>query len=166
MALLFAYMTLMPGQSQHKRCMVGVETTALLHGAAEINVSYRINGHWSATGGFSIPYRNYLNERSILETEHDGEFASGYSIPQAEDIHCERMMFSYWAKETFLGPYISLGIQTGSHSGTDIINEAGFSCPVWKGLSITTALRTPLIQSMTSGTFSTRNIKLSINYIF
>ena len=166
MALLFAYMSLLTGQSQHKKCMAGIDIPSILQGSAEINISYRINSHWSTTGEVSFPYGSYLKGPSILEKEHDAEFSSGHNIPQVSDVHCERLIFSFWTKETFHGPYISIGIQSGSRSGTEIVNEAGIAVPVWKNINISTALRTHLIQSIVSGSLSTDNLKISINYTF
>lgn len=162
MALLFSFMVIQPCPCQEKSCMVGVDMVSFIRRSACIDISYGFNEHWSATGEASVSYESLIRKKSALEQEHDAEFTNMTSLPQHLHHVRSSAMIRYWPRSAFLGPYISVGLQ--SDSNIDFITEAGYSIPIWKGISLSTAVRIPIIQSMNQGHFDAGNIRIGLQY--
>ena len=162
MALLFSFIVVQPCPCQEKSCMVGVDLVSFTHGSACIDVSYGFNEHWSATGEASVSFERLMRKKSALEQEHDAEFTSTSSLPLTSHHIRSNAIISYWPSSVFRGPYISVGIQ--KDISTDIITEAGYIIPIWKGISLSTALRVPLIHAMNQEDRNANNIRVSILY--
>ena len=162
MALVFSFIVIQPCPCQEKSCMVGVDLTSFIRGYTCINVSYGFHEHWSATGEAAIPYGRLIFRKSALEQEHDAEFTSTTSLPLDSHHVSSSAMISYWPTSVFHGPYISVGIQADNR--TDMITEAGYIIPIWKGVCLSTAVRVPMMHTMNQEHLNASNIKISILY--
>jgi hypothetical protein len=142
MALLFSFIAAQPCPCQEKSCMVGVDFASSARGSACVSACYSFNRHWSSKGEVSITYGRLAHEKSPLEQEHDAEFgiSTNTSGERGTISHCA--IFTYWPYEAFSGPYISIGTQ--SYRGIDIITEAGYMIPIWRGISLSTSVRVPM----------------------
>ena len=158
MALLFSFMVIQPCPCQEKSCMVGVDLVSFIRRSACIDISYGFNEHWSATGEAAVSFGILIRKTSALEQEHDAEFTSTSSLPPDSHHVRSSAIISYWPRSTFLGPYISVGVQSDRY--IDFITEAGYIIPVWKGISLSTAFRIPIIHN----DFDTGNIRIGLHY--
>lgn len=166
MALLFSYALAQPCLSQEKHCTVGMNLTSFLQNAVEVSVSYGFAEHWSMTGGTAVSYKGITRKESSAEQKHEGEFLNNTLLPQTEDLHCERILFSFWPAGTHDGIHFSAGVQSGSSSGFDIITAAGYSFEIWRSLQMTASLQIPILEGIKEKNISTRNIKVGIQYKF
>ena len=162
MALIFSFATIQPCPCQEKSCMVGVDFVSLTHGSACVNISHAFHEHWSVTGEASLSYNKLRRKKSTLEQEHDAEFTSS-SSSHTHHVHSS-VMISYWLSDTFIGPYISVGVQSGSK--TDIITETGYFMPIWKGLCLSTSVRAAISESAKEQFKGIENIRLGLHYKF
>lgn len=162
MALLFSLIASQPCPCQEKSCMVGVDLTSFLCKWACVDVSYGFYEHWSVTGEVSFSYRRLIREKSALEQEHDAEFTTTPSLPLDSHHVRSSALIRYWPRSTFRGPYIAIGAQADSH--IDIITEAGYFIPIWNGISLSTAVRIPIIHSMNMDHFDACNIRIGLHY--
>ena len=166
MVLLFSYALAQPAQCQEKSFMAGLELTSFLRGSAEACIRYSFAKHWSVSGEASISYNGLTRRKSSIEQEHDGEFTSPVPLSKDPDMHCERILFSCWPTESFKGFSLSAGVQSGSSTGMDIITEAAYTVEIWKGLSLSTGIRIPVLAGIRNGKISAENIRAGINYRF
>lgn len=166
MILLFAYAVVRPCQSQERNCMAGIDLTSFLRRSATVNVYYGFSRHWSAAFEASISYNGISRKKSDTELEHSGEFSHSTSVGPDRDHHAERLLFSWWPSQTLQGFSLSAGIQSGSHSGFDILTEAGYTIGIWKGLCISAGIRIPLLEGIRERNINARSIKAGIHYRF
>jgi hypothetical protein len=166
MALLFSYALVQPCQSQEKHFTAGVNLTSFLQNSVEVSVSYGFAEHWSITGETDVSYKGIMRKESSAEQKHEGEFINNTMLPQSADLHCERIIFSFWPVRTLDGIHFSAGVQSGSSSGTDIITAAGYSFEVWRSLHMSASIQIPILEGIREKNISTRNIKVGIQYRF
>ena len=157
MALLFSFIAAQSCPCQEKSCMVGVDFTSSARGSACVSACYSFNRHWSSKGEVSIAYNRLAHEKSMLEQEHDAEFGISTTTSGKRGTISHSAMFTYWPIEAFCGPYISIGAL--SYCGMDIITEAGYMIPIWKGISISTSARIPM-----SLGFDASSLRIGIHY--
>lgn len=151
MALLFLLTAAQPCPCQEKSCMVGIDLTSFTRSSACISASHSFGTHWSVSGEASISYKRFTREKSELEQEHDAEFSIPSTLPQDSHHARSSAIFSYWPTSAFNGAFIAVGVQ--SDLSVDIITEIGYMMPVWKGVSLSSSVRTTMIQGISSSIF-------------
>ena len=164
MALFFAFFIVQPCPCQERSGMVGVDFTSITHGYAEVQASFSFCRHWSVTGEAIIPYNKLTRTRSTLEMEHEAEFSNE---PQAQDrrrVAVTRVLMGYWPLHAFSGPHLSIGLS--SAEATDIIIEAGYMIPVWKGIRLSASISTYLLSPHAEGYAASSSIKVGVHYKF
>lgn len=166
MTVLFLYVAGRTCQGQEKNCMAGIELTSFLHGSTTVSICYGFSRHWSAAIEGSISYDSLLREKSETELEHSGEFSHGVIRDLDQDQHAERAIFSWWPSQVMQGFSLSAGIQSGLHSGCDILIETGYTVNIWKGLCISAGIRIPLLKGTVRGIINAHNIRTCIQYRF
>ena len=164
MALFFAFFITQPCPCQERSGMVGADFSSVTHGCAELEVSFSFAGHWSVTGEAVIPYNKFTRSRSTLEMEHEAEFTD---MSQTQDGRCvsgARVLMSYWPLNAFSGPNLSIGLS--SLGTTDVIIEAGYMIPVWKGIRLSASISTYLLSPHAEGYAASSSIKVGVHYKF
>lgn len=164
MALVFSSLAAIPGLCQETSGMAGISLSSIIYGCLEGSASYAFGRHWSVSGEGAINCHDLMQEKSDMESEHDSEFKTTFTLPQSSWTSCSRIIFSYWPIEAFNGPHISIGIQ--SSLLTDIVMEAGYMICLWKGLHLSTTIRVTMIQGMNQENFNTQNLRFGLHYKF
>lgn len=164
MALIFYSTAAYSCPCQDRTCMAGLELTSFIHNGIEISACFGINDHWSVTGEAIIAYNALSRRKSRAEKEHDAQFHPDQVLTAEPSETCTSALVSYWTSQIFKGPQISLGIK--SCSTVEIITEAGYMIPIWNDISISTAIRIPLFESMKNRLINTGCIKICLHYKF
>ncbi len=131
-----------------------------------LGLSHTFHGHWSAEGMFSvrIPPVPFSSEE---EEEHDKTLSGedGYGTFYAPDTEF-RIGLRFWPGKFLDGAYLEIGCLHGMSAGNDIIMEFGYAMRAWKGIGFTLGYEILLAESMKRGIFSTKGLRIGINYSF
>lgn len=163
MVFLFSLITGLHCLSQERHSIIGLDLTSFLRGSAATSIGYGFSPHWSVEGEVSFTYKRVVQTKSPVQEEHKSEFA-GTSLPTAPVLQSSRIMLSYWTRELMRGPFVSLGLQSGS--GTDIISEVGYMISLWKGMCLSIGIRIPVIRSILEEKSGAQNLRIGIHYKF
>lgn len=168
MALLLSFTMLHPCLCREKSSMAGVNLASLIRGTAEVEFCYGFSKNFSIKGEAALTYKKIIRGESQLEAEHNTGFGttedSQTDIPADTDLHNIGVLLCYWPRESFSGAHLGLGLQSGS--STDIILEAGYTIPLWKGIGLSLGIQIPLIRSLTEEHLNARYLNACINYRF
>lgn len=163
MVFLFSLITGLHCLSQERHSIIGLDLTSFLRGSAATSIGYGFSPHWSVEGEVSFTYKRVVQTKNPVQEEHKSEFA-GTSLPTAPVLQSSRIMLSYWTRELMRGPFVSLGLQSGS--GTDIISEVGYMISLWKGMCLSIGIRIPVIRSILEEKSGAQNLRIGIHYKF
>ena len=152
MALFSLYAATLPCICQTKTCMAGIDISSLLNRYVDIQVGYSFAEHWSASGEAAIAFKGHDARMTEKEREHQEEFGPAGKTVKSSTRHHESLLLHYWIQKAFKGISIGFGIQTDNQS-VHPLAQLGYTFMIWKGISISPALRTD-------------GLRIGVNYIF
>lgn len=119
--------------AQHK-ATIGLDIKGLAeNGAAEISISYDINGKWSISGLTNIEtFRKRKDPNDEYEI-HESEFGI-LRAATAPDEH-NLISVQYWVTETYEGAFVSIGCRLSSKGDIGYELDIGYNMHIWKGFS-------------------------------
>lgn len=134
--MLIIFLAIIAGSeclARHKSA-VGLDIKGLAEtGAAEISISYDINGKWSVSGLTNIETFRKRKDSDDEYDIHESEFGT-LSTATEPDEH-SIISFQYWVNETYEGAFVSIGCRLSSKGDIGYQLDIGYSMHIWKGIS-------------------------------
>lgn len=131
---------------------------------AKVTLSHMISEHWSISGTAAVSLANFKRRRGEEEQNHRNEFEQEQNMMVSRSH--TTVSISYWPISPYSGPYISAGGKILFNGKTDCTMHVGYNMKIYKGISLSVAYGTDIIDSYLSKTARGDGIEICLNFKF
>ncbi len=162
---MIAYISAYGQGNPHAKATVSIDLTGLIADRnARLGFSHGFHERWSAEGEASIQIPEARGGEE--ENGHDSMFSDNDG--NGRSVHCPelRMGVRFWPERSHKGAYLGLYCSNSLKGATDIVLGCGYALGIWNGIGFTAGYELKLIEGIRNSIFSTKGIRISINYSF
>lgn len=150
----------------HCRCLSGIDLSDILRQhRVRLFSGIPVNDRWSVSADVSLLVPHISSEELDRHLEDLGVGGSE-NRRDSSDLIKAGISAQYWIKETFLGPFLSFGVESSHRINISCPMMIGHMCQIWKGMKIMTAYDLELISSFQQKKICGEGIRLGICYEF
>ena len=159
------------GARCQRRSAVGVDLSrAVCFGTADITLCHKIGSRWSIEGQTAISIKRVSDEKDEETIQHwnalaDTVYKNGEKIFR-DDLTELSLSVSFWPREVFSGPVLSIGGIIRDRTGPDIFCKIGYSVNIWKGLYTDIGFRICIMETIRYEKLQYNGIRIGLSYAF
>ena len=140
--------------------------SCVLYGRINLNTTYAFCEKWSAGADVYVNASNMFKGPDSEEIEHWSELYGNMERKSYIDFVETGICVSYWPKQAFQGPTISIGSCVKDRSGPDMTAALGYYCRICKGLAAVLMYRICILESLNKRSEPVEGLRIGISYAF
>lgn len=130
----------------------------------KMTLSHQISEHWSISAAAAVSLATFKRKKGEEEQNHQDEFEQKQAMIVSKSH--TTLSVSFWPICPYSGPFISAGGKIQFNGEADCTMRMGYCMKIYKGLSLSAAYSTDIIDSYSSETARGDGIEICLNFKF